>query len=228
MTYSLGSATWAITSGNGNLSPSSGAQSTFTAGDVAGSVTITATGSGCSARITFTVVEPSSWTMRRAPGTNVGHTHGRPDCSWYGTMKIHPNTVNFYRIETRELNSTITMTGSYNIPAWRGATHQPRSQTASAFFSIIDHSDAEGSEVGMRDNISTSDPGPAATGTAPPFNPGTHSFPITWQWTVLGSGAIHDFPQQRHEGEIFANGRCEMRKGGNAESTMYSDPTSTR
>ncbi len=228
LTYSLGSATWTSGGGAGTLSPSSGAQTTFTAGDTAGSVTITATGCGCSAPITITVVEPSGWTMRRAAGSNVGHTAGRPDCRWYGTMLVHPNNVNFYRIETREMNSTISLAGSYNIPSWVGLKHQPPAQTASGFFSITRHSDAEGSEVAMRDNIDTGDPGAAATGSAPPFTAGTHSFPITWQWKVSGSSNIHDFPEQRQEAEIFTTGRCESRKGSHTESTLYSEPGRSR
>lgn len=231
LTYSLGSATWTITSGTGTLSPTSGVQTTFTAGDTAGSVTITATDSaGCSATIMFNVVEPSNWTMKRRVGSNVGHTNGRPTCSWFGTMKIHPNDVNFYRVETRELNSTISVSGSYNVPGWVGLKHQGPTQTESNFFSIpiTSHTEAEGSEVAMEDNIDTGDPGPAATGAAPPFTPGRHSFPITWQWKVLGGTTIRNFPEQRQEAEIFSNGRCESRKGGNPESTMFSDPTSTR
>jgi hypothetical protein len=231
LTVNPGPATWAITSGSGTLNPNSGSNTnvTFTAGDTAGSVTITATGAGCSCTITFTIVEPSNWTMKRKVGSNLGHTNGRPNCSWFGTMKIHPNDVNFYRVETRELNSTISsLTGSYNIPSWVGLKHQGPSQTASAFFVITSHSDAEGSEVAMADNIDTGDPGPGATGAAPPFTPGTHFFPITWQWRVLGSGTIHNFPDQRQEAEIFANGRCESRKGGNIEHTLFSNPTSTR
>jgi hypothetical protein len=54
LTVNPGPATWAITSGSGTLNPSSGSNTkvTFTAGDTAGSVTITATGSGCSCMIT--------------------------------------------------------------------------------------------------------------------------------------------------------------------------------
>ena len=240
LTVTPGPATWAITSGGGTLNPNSGSHSsiTYTADDTAGSVTITASGAGCSCTITFSVVEPSHWTMKRRAGTNLGHTHNRPDCSWFGTMLIHPNDVNFYRIETRELNSTITVSGSYS--PFAGLKHQGSTQTESAFFAVIKHSDSEGSEVGLSDNIATGDPGPTATGAvappgaapptgaAPPFTPGTHFFPITWQWRVLTRTTIHDFPEQRQEAEIFASGRCESRKGGNTEATMFSDPTSTR
>lgn len=226
LTVSPGPATWAITSGTGSLNPRRGSHTTvtYTAGDTAGSVTITATGSGCTCTITFTVVAPSSWTMIRKPHTNLKHTNGRPDCGWLGVMDIHPNDVNFYNVETRELNSQFS--GSRSYSSFTGAWHQPASQTESAWFQITQHSASNGSRVAMNDNIYTGDPGSAATGTAPPFTTGTGHFPITWQWKV-GTGSAHNFPVTRQEAEIFANGRCESRKGGNTEHTMYNDPTST-
>jgi hypothetical protein len=45
------------------------------------------------------------------------------------------------------------------------------------------------------------------------------------QWKV-GTGAPKDFPVARQEHEIYSTGRCESRKGGNTEHTMYTDPTS--
>jgi len=228
LTYSMGAATWARTGAGGTLSTNSGASTTFTAGDTAGAVTFTATGGGCQATLTLTIVQPSGFTMKRQTGTNLGHTHGRPDCSWFGTMMIHPNNVNFYRLQTRELNSTIVLGGSYNIPSWVGLRHQGPDQSESAYFAMRGHSDAEGTEVALADNIATGDPGAASTGAAVPFTPGTHSFPIDWQWQVIGAAAVHNFPAQRQEAEIFTTGRCESRKGGHTESTLFSDATSTR
>jgi hypothetical protein len=228
LTYSLGQADWAAVGAAGTLNAVAGPMVTFTAGDTAGSVTITATGGGCTATLTLTVVLPASFTMKRRVGTNLGHTHGRPDCAWFGTMMVHPDTVNFYRVRVRELNSTITLGGSYNIPAWVGLKHQGDAQTESAFFGMAGHTDAQGSEVALADNIATGDPGAASTGAAVPFTPGTHSFPIDWQWQVQGLAGIHNFPAQRQEAEIFATGRCESRKGGHTEHTLFSDATSTR
>jgi len=224
LTYSTGSATW-TSSGGGALSSNSGSSVTYTAPDTAQSVTITATGGGCTRSITFTIVEPSDWTMVRVPGTVLKHRQNRPDCSWLGLMHIHPNNVNFYRVETREMNSHATGTGCFSGPGFHNATHQPASQTESAWFSVIRHTDASGSEVGMNDHIYSGDPGSAATGSAPPFTVGTISFPITWQWEVVGSGTPHNFPQVRQESEVFSDGRCETRKGGHTEQTMYTDPS---
>jgi len=233
LTVNPGPATWAITSGTGKLNPSRGSHTkvTYTAGDTKGNVTITATGSGCTCTITLTVVEPSGWTMKKASGTNLKHTHapthGRPDCGWKGIMWVHPNDVNFYYIKTRELDSLSVATGSYN-PSHHGKWHggYPLPDRASAWFPIILYIASRGSKVAMVDEIYSGYPSSAATGTAPPFNVGSYYWPITWQWRV-GTGAARNFPVQRQEHQIFATGRCESRKGGHTEHTMYNEPAST-
>lgn len=226
LTYSKGSAAWSITSGTGRISPSSGAQTTFTASDTAGDVAITATGGGCTATITFTVVIPSGWTMNRQPSTNLQHTQGRPDCGWKGIMYVHPNDVNFYNIETREKDSLCVGLNSYisfnNL--WHGNYPQP--DRVSSWFPIVSHSDTDGSTDNAPDRIYSGDPGAPATGNSTPFTAGSHHFPITMQWRI-GTGSSHDFTIQRQEAEIFTTGRCEIRKGGNTEHRMYNDATST-
>lgn len=230
LTVSPGPATWAITSGGGTLSPASGSQTTvtFTAGDTAGSVTIRATGAGCSCDIPFTVVEPSSWTMMRRPGSGLRHTQGRPNCGWQGSMYVHPNDVNFYRVETREVDSLSIATGSYN-PSHHGQYHgsYPPPDRVSEWFPITRHSESAGSTDGSVDDIYSGFPGTRAAGSAPPFNVGSYYWPITMQWRVVGSTAVHNFPGVRQKHEIYADGRCESRKGGHTEHCMYNDPTST-
>ena len=224
-------ATWAITSGSGTLSPSTGARKTvkFTADDKAQSVTITATGSGCSCvnTITLTVVQPSHWTMKRVTGTNLKHTNGRPDCGWKASMFFQPKDVNFYRVETRELDSQAVCTGSY-MP-FNGVKHgnYPPPDHASAWLTAGTHTDADGTKINSVDNIYSGDPGAGATNAAPPFKVGTMYFPITYQWRVVGSANKHDFAVQRQEHEIHSTGKCDSKKGGNPESSMYNDPTST-
>ena len=233
LTITGNAATWAITSGGGTLSPNTGARTsvTFTANDNAGSVTITATGSGCSCvnPITLTVVRPSNWIMRRKAGTNLRHAHGRPSCGWRGIQYLQPTTVNFYRVQTRELDSQYVGTGSYSADTgdWHGS--YPLPDRASSWFTITmaNHTTANGSKVNLEDRIDTGDGDPAATGTAPPFNVGAGHFDIVFQWKVTGSANVHDFASTRQEDEIFSTGRCESRKGGNTEFTMWNDPTST-
>jgi hypothetical protein len=224
-------ATWAITSGGGTLSPNTGARNsvTFTADDNAASVTITATGSGCSCvnTITFTVVRPANWTMKRRTGTNLRHTHGRPGTGWRGIMYVHPNNVNFYRVEVREVDSQFVATGC--ISHFSGDYHggYPPPDRVSSWISLNTHTDADGTQWTGVDNIDTGDYSVADAGAAPPFNVGTGYFSIVMQWHVIGGANIHDFAAVRQEEELSSTGRCESRKGGNTEFTMHDDPTST-
>ena len=224
-------ATWAITSGTGTLSPSSGTHNsvTFTADENAGSVTITATGSGCSCSnpITFNVVRPSDWTMIRKPGTNLRHTHGRPGCGWRGIMHVHPNDVNFYRVEVREKDSQFVATGciSHFSGDYHGNYLPP--DRVSGWVPLRTHTDSGGTEWAGIDKIDTGDYSVADAGAAPPFKIGSGYFPITMQWRVVGKANIRDFANVRQEEELFDTGRCESRKGSNTEFTKYDDPTST-
>ncbi len=228
LTVTPGPASWSITSGAGTLNPSRGSHTsvTYTAGDAAGSVTITASPSGCSCTITFTVVAPSSWTMKQKAGTNLRHTDKRPDCGWKGILYVHPNDVNFYNIETREKDSKYDGTGSYI--SYKGDYHgnYPPPDRVSAWITITGHSTVAGSNWGGVDTIYTGDPGATVTGAAPPFKVGSGHFPITMQWKV-GTGTAKDFTVARQEDQIFSDGKCESRKGGNTEKTKWNDPAST-
>jgi hypothetical protein len=108
---------------------------------------------------------------------------------------------------------------------WHG--NYPAPDYASPWFSIIDHTEADGSTVGAVDTIYTGDPGADATGATPPFVPGSGYCPILMQWRVVEKTAIHDFPVTNQENEIFSTGKCESRKGAHTESTNYDDPKST-
>jgi hypothetical protein len=162
--------------------------------------------------------------MERKPGTNLRHQNGRPDCGWLGKQWIHPDDVNFYNIERREVDSRSVCTGSY-MPL-NNKFHGNYTGGFGPWSGVNVHDPAKGSQAAMTDNIYSGYPGSAAVGTAPPFKVGTMYFPIVYQWRV-GTRPPHDLPEIRQEHEIFADGRCESRKGGNPEHTMYNDPTST-
>jgi hypothetical protein len=229
LTVSKGTAEWKIASGGGKLSPDRGKQAkvTFTAGDTGEDVVIEADdGEGCSAKITLTVVEPSGWTMRKKNGSNLEHSHGRPDCGWLGIMYFHPDDVNFGNMKTREMDSSFHGNGSYS--SFTGDKHgnYPGPDHASAWFPVVSHSETRGSTDNVPDHVYTGDPGPAQTGNSPPFTAGSGYFPITLQWKV-GSGSPQNFKVTRQEAEIFTSGKCESRKGKHTERTMHNDPTST-
>jgi len=163
--------------------------------------------------------------MIQQPGTHLKHTSGRPDCGWKGITFFHPDDVNFYRVEDREKDSQAVTTGSYSgfSGVWHG--NYPLPDRVSGWFPLVRHT-AGGTTDDSPDEIYSGDPGAAATGAAPPFTTGTMYFPITLQWRVVGSANVHDLPVVRQEHEIFANGRCESRKGGHPEHSMYNDATS--
>jgi hypothetical protein len=164
--------------------------------------------------------------MTRQSGTNLKHTNGRPDCGWKGIGWYHPDDVNFYNIETRELDSRSIATGCYHPSHhndWHGG--YPLPDRVSEWFPVTRHNPSSGSTDNAPDEIYSGYPRASATGTAPPFNTGSYYWPITWQWRV-GTGNAKNFPVQRQEHEIFATGRCESRKGSHTEHTMYSDPSS--
>lgn len=227
LTVSPGPATWAFTAGTGKLSPGgSKTKVTYTADDKDATVTITATGTGCSCTITFTVVKPSSWKMKQKSGTNLRHTDKRPDCGWKGTLYVQPTDVNFYNIEVREKDSQYDGSGSYKgyKGDWHGNYAAPK--RVSAWITITTHSDTDGSGWSGVDTVYTGDPGSGVTNAAPPFKVGKGYFPITMQWRV-GTGTAKDFTATRQEDEIFSTGKCESRKGGNTEDTMWNDAAST-
>jgi len=174
----------------------------------------------------LTVVEPSSWTMKRKKGSKLRHKANRPDCGWLGITYFHPDDVNFRNIKTREMDSSYTGTGSYR--GYNGSKHgnYPAPDYASAWFPVTSHSETDGSTDNAPDEIYTGDPGAAKTGSAPPFTIGSGYFPITLQWKV-GAGSPKNFPVTNQEDEIFENGKCESRKGSHPESTMYNDPPSS-
>lgn len=226
-------ATWEL-SGGGTISPSTGTQSsvTFTADKVAGSATITATGSGCSCvnTITFTVVEPSDFTMRRK-GSTLEHNNPWPDCGWTGLIYVHPNDVNFYRVQVRELDSQAVASGCYSGPPFPGAYHggYPLPDRASPWIALTSHTESRGTKAGSaEDHIYSGYPPSSATGTAPPFTIGNYYWPMTWQWRVRGSTTRHNFPRFRQTHSINAAGRCTSSKAGNSERCLYSAPTSAR
>jgi hypothetical protein len=81
-------------------------------------VTITATGGWLHQSITFTIVEPSDWTMERQTGTIFAARATPTDCGWLGIMFVHPNDE-LYR-SRRGNGFAFVATGSYSISVLYG------------------------------------------------------------------------------------------------------------
>jgi len=165
--------------------------------------------------------------MKRKTGTNLKHVKPRPSCGWKGIKYLHPNDVNFYNLETRELDSKAVAIGCYN-PSHHDKYHghYPPPDRAGPWIPIVSHTDADGSGYGGTDTVYSGYPPTAATGSAPPFTTGNYYWPIVQQWHVVGKTTVHSFPTVRQEHEIFSDGKCESRKGGHTEHTMYNQSDS--
>jgi hypothetical protein len=175
------------------------------------------------------VVEPENFTMRRRGGRNK-HFNPWPDCGWTGLIYVHPNDVNFYRVQIRELDSQAVTTGCYSTPQQTGAYHgnYPPPSRASPWIALTSHTERHGSLSNITDNIYSGRPLSSwAGGANPPFMTGTMYYPMTWQWRVRASAARNNFPSFRQSHRVTAPGLCTSTKAGNTESNMYSDPTST-
>jgi hypothetical protein len=146
-----------------------------------------------------------------------------------GEAYVNPNDVNFYGINTREIDSLSVATGSYN-PSHHNQFHggYPMPDRASEWVRLLikNHSDADGTKMSMQDEIYSGYPSTMVTGAAPPFNVGAYHWDIPWQWKV-GTGAAKNFPTNLLQtNEIFIDGKCVVSKDGHSEFSMYDDPDS--
>jgi hypothetical protein len=104
LTFSLGSATWVATAPNGQgidapvaglAVDAHGSAATFTAGDRNQTVTIRATGSGCTATIILQIVEPDALYMIRTPHTLGKHLAHNVSVGFIGDYYLLPEDVSF-------------------------------------------------------------------------------------------------------------------------------------
>jgi hypothetical protein len=213
---SEGGVTWTL-GGWGALSSDSGASVTFRAGGDAGMAVITATGARCVCSIIFSIIAPASTFMGRAPGYELKHHNGRPDCGFFGQFFLLPDSVSFKNIEVREKNSKCTADGFFQ--PFDNYSHQGSAQTESPWFTMKDCIAGQGTPANLNDRICSGDTGKPG----PPFEAGTMTWPITWEYRVWGGPAIA-LPQFGQSHAVDASGQCSSSKGGTTVSTVLSDP----
>jgi hypothetical protein len=211
VTYSGGNATWTATAGT--LSPAAGATVRFTAPDTAQDVTITATGSCGKVTITFTIVAPSSYHMESLGG--VQHTHNRPDIGMRAESYVLPDDVNFYNMETQELDIGAVATGVYACLA--GTGHHPGGPATMSDNVVA----GKGTKENSTDHVFSGD-----CGTPPPFAPGHIVFDIPNQYRV-GGGAWHNFTPSHQECILAADASTLTadKAGAHADSTVGAPTT---
>ena len=234
LVYAPTDATWTI-AGDGEMSFHDGDDPvdaiTFTAADTAGSVTITATGQYGACSLTFEVVTPSSMTQHKKSGTPVKHTQGLVENGYLALMYLHPNDVNFYRVQIREKDSTATGTGSC---AWAdGQLHGQYTRPdpagglpVSSWIDMVNHTEAYGSNTGSTDMIYLG-LGSRGPGTSPPFIAGQVRINIVWHWKVIGKTRVSSFPTIHQNHDVFDDGRCQSRKATESRTSNYNDETTS-
>jgi len=214
LTVSGGSATWSV-SGGGRLSATSGGTVRFTAGDRAASATITAQAPGSTCSITFTIVEPSGVSMTRYPGTGIKHSVNRPDVGIQTAIYFLPDDVSFYRLQYHEVDVPCVCTGVY-MP-FNGVGHDPHPATLSLSQDVVA---GLGTKCNAMDSVYSGDPG-----TPAPFAPVVETFPIPYEYKVIG-GAWHRFATVNQVCAL-AGTNLTASKAGAAGATTVAAATST-
>jgi hypothetical protein len=155
--------------------------------------------------------------MEPKNGADLKHHNGRPDCGYLGEFYLQPDTVSFKNLEVREKNSKCAADGFYKN--FNNTSHQPEGQTESAWFTMNDCITGKGTPANLDDTIYSGDPG----GAGPPFEAGTMTFPIVWEYRVRGGAAtaLNQF-EQKHV--VDATGKCTTSKDGASASRVPGDP----
>ncbi len=214
LTFSLGAAVWSK-SGPGAISATSGATIRYRAADTAGSATITAVGSGCSASISLQIVAPSEVHMRRRSGINVMHTHGRPDIGMQLDFYIAPDDVNFHRVRFHELDAPVRCTGVY--AEFDNHSHDEHPHTIPMTSHVVA---GRGTKADGFDDAYTGDPN-----VEPPFAAGTENCRIPYQYRV-GSGPWHNFTTLLQHADYNASSHTAREsKGGASGHKSMNDAT---
>ena len=179
LTFSLGNAAW--NAPGAQLSSNNGTTVTLNAPERAASITVTATGSGCTSQITFQVIEPSGVRMIQH-GTVIQHVQGQPSAGFLGDPYIQPSDVSFYNIQVRELDCAPTKSGYYTA-------NTQTSHGANASYVSVQDPNSNGSPVQGTDHIWS---GYIPSITGPPYQAGSLEFDIPWEYKVGSGGTPRD------------------------------------
>ena len=216
LTFSPGSAKW--TTDNGTLSATGGSSTTLTAPDRAASVTVTATGDdGCTAPLTFTVIEPSDVKMERSG--SVWHKQGIPSVGMKTDIYILPANVSFENIQVIEGDATGVVTGYFVGSPYDGVHHSGHG--AGVWGTVGPVTEGKGSKLGAHDNVKS---GYCNFGV--PYTAGTFDWPIPWSFHV-DPGDAKEFRTVTHHMDIDASGNMSISKAGASASAALNDPDSS-
>lgn len=177
VTFSLGDAHWTL-SGEGHLSSEDGATITYRAPSTAQTVTLTATGSGCTATISFNIIAPSDVRMRRR---DTLHRLNTVSIGMHTDIFILPDTVNFHAIDIREVDVGLVASGVFAPLAGRGHIRNPPSGVGSAVSATTTWRAGFGTKIDGIDNIIL-----GFLATPPAAAAGRGEWTIPWQYALHG------------------------------------------
>jgi len=223
LTYSDGSgdsATWSAPSGT--FDSSSGMSVNWTAPDRApsggGVVTITAKGPKCTAKIKFTVIEPSSLTAKAS--TPTWHTYNSAAIGFGLIYWVGPDTVNFSNIQVQEL--------SVSAPSSATGVYDGYTSTPLAAGAIVGMNNTVVSGLGTPINFAAAPHYDTVWSSVPikiaPYVPGVLIYNVPVQYRV-GTGAWKTF---KTVSEFFLlkpdATTLEVSKAGASGTCQVSDP----
>lgn len=204
---------WAV-NGDGTLDTASGGNVIFTAGERAGTATVSASAQGCTvASVTYTIVAPSGLFYVAVNG--VKHTKGFADIGMQANVYLQPDSVSFKGLAYRELEVQATATGPY--ACLNGTGHNPNPNAL-----IGTQEDV----VGYGTPIATDTIESGSCDGLNQFGSGSITINIPETYMVGPSGAQHQFGVVQHAATASA-GSLAIRKGAASRTATVNGPTST-
>jgi hypothetical protein len=209
LTFSLGNATWQKSSTQGRLSSDTGTTIVFTAPSTAQSVTITATGGGCTATIVFTVVAPIE--CRMTVKTTL-HDQNTNKIGMTTNIFLAPHNVNFHWVEDMEDEVMCTATGVYACNDNTG--HGPKT-TPSDYTTHVVH--GYGTRGVDNDTVAS---GFCDGGTTQ--GDGRISLRIPNRWRVKGTSTWRNYLPANQACSSTAAGQLRASKAGAVATSQFS------
>lgn len=191
---------WSV-SGDGSLSSSTGTRVTFTAGQIAGTATVTVSGPSCVANtITFTVIMPQGIYYQRTGG--IAHTQGQPIIGIEATIYLEPDSVSFKGIYQVESNDTGYATGVWACKNGGSASPAP---------AVVAGDDVSGygSQLSKLDVINSGE----CPGYSSPFPASTEADTIVQKYAVSSKGPFYQFWLVNQLANLDGSGNLTIQKG---------------
>ncbi|MDD2734874.1 MAG: hypothetical protein PHF56_13110 [Desulfuromonadaceae bacterium] len=216
VTFSLGDAAWTL-AGEGFLSSPTGQTIIYRAPSQAQTVTLTATGGGCTATKSFTIIAPTSVKMRTR---DTLHHHDSVTIGLHTDIYILPDTVNFHAIDVREVDVALVSSGVFAPLAGGGHIRNPPSGVGSAVAATSTVRSGFGTKIDAVDTILL-----GFLGALPLAAVGRGQWTIPWQYALRG-GTFRNFDTVRQVHTCDAIGNLRASKAHAVATATYATPSS--